>query len=1830
MNGAINNCLSSPILVVGAGVAGLQTARALLKRGFKVLVIDQSEDVGGVWIRNYQGYGLQVPWEMYQFPEFPYPGKLELQQYPSGDAVREYVQAYARHFGLYRHILFGCRLVSLRRKKQWHPPQPPSCQQQQALHQEQDASGAAEAPLCGCTELCSDDKSPSANSDGYGGGDGCTTFCQGDVLTKKKGTYSKQAVETTAVSFRIGIQRQPEHQHQQPQVASPSQPSQPARCSSFCSSLTSTQRLQGTLALQSPTKQPKIAEAPCIRTGTGSGTVCAPTATGTATATMTTALLDRFGSSTLEFRRTLMASLMNAELANAQEYADAGEGSDGHNLDSPAAPNAANYGGASAVLCDPALDAAPDSCSAPSSLSQDAGAMLQDAARVDVRPCSHTSRLGQQQQPQEHQQRGDQLADVSSRVLVGNVSVPDSGQRREKGTELAEGACCCGVRRYGQRHRKREQEKGQQLKEPQKQQQPSFGGGSLSDGEWEAEYEDLTTGRRYKMTASYCVLCTGVYATPFIPSIPGQELYRGLQVHSRDFTDASVVGGKRVLVVGAGKTAVDIITELTATSKAASVTLLYRRPHWPLPRYVGRVSMKKLAYTRLMPSVLLPNYYDTGICGRAANTCLTPLRKAFWARFMARVNRALGVEKMLGKPDRPICQDIWYSGQVLDAVKWPEVINNPKVTAIQGEVERFTPVSAVLRDGTELDPDVVLYATGYSNHYTFMEPEVRAALNVQHDGLYLYRHVLAPGLPGLAFVGAEVSTFNNILTAALQAEWLAAVLAGEVTLPRVEAMAADVAAQQEWRRRTMPPHKLRGGSVMLYMQCYHDQLVRDMGLHTRRKHCSWRRPFAECFEPYTAADYVDIFWRTPDPVARERGSGNGKSAGSPAMCGALATTAPTAAVVPRAVDSEAAVAAADITVNAYANLVVPQPSNIAADPGALRSTSWRQVLAGPGGSGGCPGSAKYTVSRFHQPAGWPPSAPGPTATGSRCGTGGLKLPFSASISTLARLLPGAQLGHLSSTGPDRLSSTTGQAKTQHGEATAGQGATATFDSPTFGCTSSALYSMMRASSCNTGGSCIASAAAAAQAPAPLIQSVLTPSAASLSPVATAMGGSGSSQQEAVGSGPAHGAELQGRVGVGVRVQSPARMPGGLSPAPGGLAETIQQSSTSALHFDEQDTLYSLDTLPPALQAYRHTRVRVPASPGSVDSPAAVVASRPLAPALAGATLRLPREEHFRGVEDRDGGGLSPFGTAAAAKYVGQLSLSASPSVMMTRTRSIGGEQADARGSNATIAASSQRAAQKSLSLAPWHNGIQSPPLSPLRQSPQMAASTPSLLRAPGNTNMESPGERGGTNSANPVPATAAVLGASASTDVQRRSSSSFVWPRRPTTHPNPSSDVGLASLPTAAGAEAVSAQRQEHMQPPSAGSSVLPSLPLSGPVPGHAAHPAAGCATEGPKVPHTSSCNGYLMARAKGTSTCSPGGDSCAGNDGCRTEALSHRADRRGFSLGTLLMRVRNNQAAAHTVRDISGSRMEPSSAAVSELAYKVLPPRHVEEALAASAAAAAATVPVTKPDEAGPRKVPRPTAPPAVRGNTAAGIPAPSPAATPQRFVSPAPLPLPLCGSSHQFPEDATQLSMEGTDHFNTDGLLLPTPPPCPGAEVSSTPPGVAAAVAGVSGSHLLVGRATSITASSSGISYMPSSSAMSFPHCGDATGVGNGGGASYRHFAAYYIDQLQGVLNTRASFSPATGTSGVTGCTSGGAATSGGGSGRIVSSLGMYIEAHGAAVAAAAAAISSARWTLPNPDDVRGNVAATIGSPITSSGVSYVPSCSTVAPPLVPQHWQ
>src|SRR5258708_38294454 len=88
------------VAIIGAGVAGLATAKVLSQAGHEVIVYDKAPDVGGVWsrTRRYPGLTTQSPKAQYSLSDFPMP--REYPAWPAGSQVQAYLAAYASHFGL--------------------------------------------------------------------------------------------------------------------------------------------------------------------------------------------------------------------------------------------------------------------------------------------------------------------------------------------------------------------------------------------------------------------------------------------------------------------------------------------------------------------------------------------------------------------------------------------------------------------------------------------------------------------------------------------------------------------------------------------------------------------------------------------------------------------------------------------------------------------------------------------------------------------------------------------------------------------------------------------------------------------------------------------------------------------------------------------------------------------------------------------------------------------------------------------------------------------------------------------------------------------------------------------------------------------------------------------------------------------------------------------------------------------------------------------------------------------------------------------------------------------------------------------------------------------------------------------------------------------------------------------------------------------------------------------------------------------------------------------------------------------------------------------------
>ena len=76
-------------------------------------------------------------------------------------------------------------------------------------------------------------------------------------------------------------------------------------------------------------------------------------------------------------------------------------------------------------------------------------------------------------------------------------------------------------------------------------------------------------------TARAVVNATGTWTRPFVPRYPGQELFRGRQLHTVDYRSAEEFAGRHVVVVGGGASATQLLGEI---SRVTSTTWVTRRP----------------------------------------------------------------------------------------------------------------------------------------------------------------------------------------------------------------------------------------------------------------------------------------------------------------------------------------------------------------------------------------------------------------------------------------------------------------------------------------------------------------------------------------------------------------------------------------------------------------------------------------------------------------------------------------------------------------------------------------------------------------------------------------------------------------------------------------------------------------------------------------------------------------------------------------------------------------------------------------------------------------------------------------------------------------------------------------------------------------------------------------------------------------------------------------------------------------------------------------------------------------------------------------------------
>jgi cation diffusion facilitator CzcD-associated flavoprotein CzcO len=354
-----------------------------------------------------------------------------------------------------------------------------------------------------------------------------------------------------------------------------------------------------------------------------------------------------------------------------------------------------------------------------------------------------------------------------------------------------------------------------------------------------------TSGKPMTLDFDFVVVCNGVFSEPHVPQFDGQERFRGSILHSSQLTDPQVLLGKRVIVVGAGKSALDCAA--WAGRHAQTCMLVFRSPHWMAPRHVfGRIRIDWLILTRFFELFL--RYHRQGRFEALLHGPMRGVVRLWWWGWSSVIRRLLKVPAVL-VPDAALpagFENIGIGAEFYDAV------DLGRLALRRGRVARFVGADALMLDTAEtLHADVIVLATGWRQRFTFLDADLLRT--VERSGrLGLYRHILPPREPRLGFIGYASSTACQ-LTSEVGAHWLSQCFRGELNLPTVTNMEREIARVLEWANEVFPARS-QGYFVGPYLAHYLDDLLRDMRVSRRRM----ANPFAEYFAPLWPHRYQNL------------------------------------------------------------------------------------------------------------------------------------------------------------------------------------------------------------------------------------------------------------------------------------------------------------------------------------------------------------------------------------------------------------------------------------------------------------------------------------------------------------------------------------------------------------------------------------------------------------------------------------------------------------------------------------------------------------------------------------------------------------------------------------------------------------------------------------------------------------------------------------------------------------------------------------------------------------------------------------------------------------
>lgn len=247
-------------------------------------------------------------------------------------------------------------------------------------------------------------------------------------------------------------------------------------------------------------------------------------------------------------------------------------------------------------------------------------------------------------------------------------------------------------------------------------------------------------------------MCTGYYdySEPLATVIPGIDNFKGEVIHPQFWPQDLDYSNKDIVIIGSGATSVTLVPALA--EKASHVTMLQRSPSYllstpredGLERAIRKYCSTEWQHTLIRWKWLIIPFMLINFCYYFPNAAKKMFKSATEPQLPPTISHDPHFEPKYNPFEQRVCfcpdADFYKS------------LRNGKASIETGIIDTITPNAIKLKSGKELNPDIIVTATG-------LKLRVGGGMKVSVDGKpynlgekYVWKGVMLEDLPNCAFV----------------------------------------------------------------------------------------------------------------------------------------------------------------------------------------------------------------------------------------------------------------------------------------------------------------------------------------------------------------------------------------------------------------------------------------------------------------------------------------------------------------------------------------------------------------------------------------------------------------------------------------------------------------------------------------------------------------------------------------------------------------------------------------------------------------------------------------------------------------------------------------------------------------------------------------------------------------------------------------------------------------------------------------------------------------------------------------------------------------------